>query len=164
VLGRSLAQTNTTVSGNVVSGTGPSNQYGIGIYLDDNASGVTVSGNLVTNVGSDTFRVHGDNDNTIHSNIFDLGTEPPSAGLFQSDTTNQPNPNALINNVDRLNTFITRSAPSKSPNSAAVGALAIAELAPRPTAPPTVPPIAAPTAHRLLPNRWNRYQIPVPNC
>ncbi len=109
ILGRSGAATQTTVKANFISGTGSPQQHSVGIYLDDNANGVSVTGNIVTGIGSDGFEIHGGSSNSFSGNIFDLGTGAPSAGLFQSAPADQPNSNPLQNNAVSGNIFVSES-------------------------------------------------------
>jgi parallel beta-helix repeat protein len=59
----------------------------VGIYLDDFASGFTVTNNIVQG-GNLGFLIHGAND-TLTNNVFDIGTSAGSnAGFFQYENTN----------------------------------------------------------------------------
>lgn len=95
VLGRSQdPNTGITVQDNYIGAIGTTtaaSPHAVGIYLDDNASGVTVSGNIVqASAGlTDPFEIHGGSNDTISGNIFDLGTGSPDFGLFQSDASDQ---------------------------------------------------------------------------
>ncbi len=76
VLGRSQdPHTNITIKDNYVGATGSPGAQAVGIYLDDNASGVTVTQNIIRgSTGlSAGFQIHGGSNNTISGNIFDLG-------------------------------------------------------------------------------------------
>lgn len=90
LLGRSDNNLHTTVSMNFISNVGNVNLNGHveGIYLDDNASGVTVTNNIVQGVQSDDVELHGGYDDTFTNNIFNLGTATRTAALIQ-----QPEPN-----------------------------------------------------------------------
>src|SRR6202042_779334 len=61
----------------------------VGIYLDQWASGVTVSNNIVVG-GNMGFLIHGGANDTLTNNIFDVGPNTASnlgAGLLQSCPT-----------------------------------------------------------------------------
>ena len=109
ILGRSLAETGTQVKMNFIDGTGSASQHSVGIYLDDNANGVTVQGNIIRNVGSDAIQVHGGSNNKITGNILDLGAGSPSAVLFQANPSDQPNPSPLRNNTVTGNIITTQN-------------------------------------------------------
>jgi len=98
ILGRSNANTLNTVTMNFVSGTGRAGQHSVGIYLDDGASGVTVTGNIVTGIGSDGFQIHGGSNNAFSGNVFNVGSSNATAGLFQAGPSDQYSPNPLQNN------------------------------------------------------------------
>ena len=98
ILGRSNAATNTLVKTNLVDGAGRADQHSVGIYLDDNTSGVAVQGNILRNVGSDAVQIHGGSDNHVTGNVFDLGIGHSSAVLFQAGPADQPNPSPLRDN------------------------------------------------------------------
>jgi len=115
ILGRSGANTQTTVQMNFVNGTGSADQHSVGIYLDDNTSGVTATGNIVTGIGSDGFEIHGGSNNRFSGNIFDVGTGNASAGLFQAPPSDQPNPNPLQNNSVVGNVIQSENAGSRNP-------------------------------------------------
>jgi len=115
ILGRSGASTQTTVQMNFVNGTGSADQHSVGIYLDDNTNGVTATGNIVTGIGSDGFEIHGGSDNRFSGNIFDVGTGNASAGLFQAQPSDQPNPNPLQNNSVVGNVIQSENAGSRNP-------------------------------------------------
>jgi len=88
ILGRTGIDTHTLVNNNSVSlATSPITGLSVGIYLDDFASGVSVTNNIVTN-GNFAFLIHGGENNTLSNNIFDLGSRSAlnvGAGLFQSN-------------------------------------------------------------------------------
>jgi hypothetical protein len=93
ILGRSQnPETDDVVSTNYIGVTGgAAGAHAVGIYLDDNASGVTVTKNIVQATPSmtDVFEIHGGSNNTISGNIFDTGTGSTDFGLFQDDEANQ---------------------------------------------------------------------------
>ena len=93
VLGRSQnPSTNILIAQNYIGATGaPGTSHAVGIYLDDNASGVTVTKNIVqaTPTMSDPWEIHGGSDNIISGNIFDLGSGSTDFGLLQIDERDQ---------------------------------------------------------------------------
>jgi parallel beta-helix repeat protein len=88
LLGRNNLNMHTVISGNYISGpttaAGGSGAHIVGIYLDDNSSGVTVTNNIVTHIISHGLQIHGGNDILVKNNIFDLGSTGQSAVLFQN--------------------------------------------------------------------------------
>jgi hypothetical protein len=137
ILGRSQNPlTNDTVTMNFVGTTGSTGAHAVGIYLDDNASGVQVTQNIVraTPAMSDAFQVHGGSNNTFSGNIFDLGTGNTSFGLLQQDDANvgpQGSFAQLQNDVVTGNVFATESASSRNPGFAdltgGIGGVSISE-------------------------------------
>ena len=116
VLGRSQTpSTGITISMNLVMGVGSSSAtHAVGIYLDDNASGITVSRNIIqaTPTMSDVFEIHGGSNNKFSANIFDLGTGDTDDGLFQQDEADQMPQGSfqqLQNNVVSGNIYATES-------------------------------------------------------
>lgn len=67
----------------VVAGNGRTNNNIKGIYLDDNTSGVEVSGNIIVHPGQYGIQYHGGMNNNVHNNIFDL-SNGAQLGLYQS--------------------------------------------------------------------------------
>ena len=100
---------------NLVMGVGSSSAtHAVGIYLDDNASGITVNRNVVqaTPTMSDVFEIHGGSNNKFSGNIFDLGTGETDNGLFQQDEADQMPQGSfqqLQNNVVSGNVYATES-------------------------------------------------------
>lgn len=82
VIDRNHSSTNINISGNIIGDRGPVS-HTVGIYLDDDASNVTVQNNVV--YGSSVYHVqyHGGDHNTIQNNIFDV-TSVTYLGLYQS--------------------------------------------------------------------------------
>ncbi len=122
VLGRSQTpSTGITISMNLVMGVGSSSAtHAVGIYLDDNASGITVSRNIIqaTPTMSDVFEIHGGSNNSFSANIFDLGTGDTDDGLFQQDEADQMPQGSfqqLQNNVVSGNIYATESDASHDP-------------------------------------------------
>lgn len=86
VMDRSHASTGVTITNNVVGNYGNSTNQGVGIYLDDQLSNVTVKSNIVYGTGSWAFQIHGGDHNTFSSNIFDI-SKVPSLGLYDDIST-----------------------------------------------------------------------------
>ncbi len=111
VLGRSHADTRTTIAHNLIDGTGAGDEaHTIGIYLDDSTSGVLVQNNVVRNIGTHAVQIHGGDDITIHNNIFDLGAGTASAVLFQSAPDDTNPTNTMRNNRVTGNLILSRGA------------------------------------------------------
>jgi VCBS repeat-containing protein len=123
--GPQLTDTNDTISYNEVSGTtavntantaqttflSPSQLVGFGIYLDDYASGVNVTGNLLyDNVGG--VDIHAGSNNTMYDNIIantsngalenvatnqlNLTTQPPSGNVFKDNLVSNTQPGGQL--------------------------------------------------------------------
>lgn len=108
LLGRSQVDTRAVIASNWVDGVGlpdPEGQrHNVGIYLDDSTSGAVVVGNVVRNAGSDAVEIHGGSGNLVANNILDLGSDNPSAVLFQAapaDTgpSNAQSGNRVVRNI-----------------------------------------------------------------
>jgi hypothetical protein len=103
LLGRSANNTQTTVSENLVdgSGNGQGNRTGpfhtIGIYLDDLTSGVQLTDNIMRNVGIDCVQIHGGENVDLANNICDLGSGQAAFVLFQAAPADT-NPPFTMNN------------------------------------------------------------------
>ena len=121
VLGRSQdAATGIVVKMNFIGATGSPGAHAVGIYLDDNASGVTVTQNIVQASPSlsDAFEIHGGSNDSIAGNIFDLGTGSPSFGLFQQDEANESPQGSfrqLYNDSARGNVTVSESTAPRNP-------------------------------------------------
>jgi hypothetical protein len=110
-LGRSNVDTKSVISGNYISGPNQSASSGghiIGIYLDDNTSGVQVTNNIVANTISNSVQIHGGNNITIQNNIFDLGANGLSAVLFQDRASDVGGP-TMANDVVQGNIIVSTS-------------------------------------------------------
>ena len=83
ILGRSGADTQTVIAGNVIDGVGNAGRHNVGIYLDDSTGGAVVTRNLVRGVGADAVQIHGGSDNIIDNNILDISASGTAAVLFQ---------------------------------------------------------------------------------
>lgn len=92
LLGRSDTDQHTTISMNFISNSGNVNSaaHVEGIYLDDNTSGINVTGNIVQGVQSDAVELHGGYNNHFTGNIFDLGTGTHTAALIQQPEADRP--------------------------------------------------------------------------
>ena len=121
ILGRSQnPMSNDVIKMNFIGGTGSSGAHAVGIYLDDNASGVSVTGNIIqaTAAMSDAFQIHGGSNNSISGNIFDLGAGNTSFGLFQQDEANEGPQGSfaqLTKDVVTGNIFVTGSTAPRNP-------------------------------------------------
>jgi hypothetical protein len=121
ILGRSQdPMTGDQVTMNFIGPTGSPSVHAVGIYLDDNTSGVTVSRNIVqaTPGMSDVFEIHGGSNNTISANIFDLGAGNTTFGLFQQDESDQLPTGSfsqLKNDVVTGNVYATESPTPHDP-------------------------------------------------
>ncbi len=120
VLGRSQDATGIIVKANVIGATGSPGAHAVGLYLDDNASGVTSTGNIVaaTETMSDAYEIHGGSNDIVSGNIFDLGRGRTSFGLFQRDEPDQMPKDSfrqLENDVVTGNIFTTQSVSPRKP-------------------------------------------------
>jgi hypothetical protein len=121
ILGRSQnPSTGIAVKMNFIGATGSAGAHAMAIYLDDNASGVSVTQNVVqaTPAMSDVFEIHGGSNDTFSGNIFDLGTGSTSFGLIQQDETDQLPQGSfaqLRNDAVTGNVYTTESAAPRSP-------------------------------------------------
>jgi parallel beta-helix repeat protein len=115
ILGRTAADTQTTVTMNFVQGVGGAGRHNVGIYLDDDTNGVTVTKNIVAGAGSDALQVHGGSNNHFSGNIFDLGNiNASSAGFFQAAPSEQIQ-NAMVNNDFTGNIVISSASQPRNP-------------------------------------------------
>jgi hypothetical protein len=111
-LGRSNVDTKSIISNNYISGPNQAAASGahiIGIYLDDNASGVQVTNNIVANTISNSVQIHGGNNVTLTNNIFDLGANGLSAILFQGRAPDGGGA-SMTNDVAKQNIIVSSSA------------------------------------------------------
>lgn len=121
ILGRSQnPNSNDVVKMNFIGTTGSAGAHAVGVYLDDNASGVLVTQNIIqaSSTMSDAYQIHGGSNNTFTANIFDLGTGSTDFGLFQKDEANlQPvgTFKQLQNDVVSGNVFTTESQTPHNP-------------------------------------------------
>jgi parallel beta-helix repeat protein len=110
-LGRSNIDSKSVISGNYVSGPDQAASSGahiVGIYLDDNVSGVRVVDNIVANTISNSVQIHGGNDITIQNNIFNLGAKGLSAILFQDRPADNGGA-TMSNDVAKQNIIVSSS-------------------------------------------------------
>jgi hypothetical protein len=99
------------ISGNYISGPNQAASPGahiIGIYLDDNTSGVQVTNNIVANTIANSMQIHGGNNITVQNNIFDLGANGLSAILFQDRPADNGGP-TMANNLVQQNIIVSTS-------------------------------------------------------
>lgn len=125
ILGRSQdPNTGNVVKMNFIGATGSSQAQAVAIYLDDNASGVTVTQNIIqgTSTLSHGFEIHGGSNNLFDGNIFDLGPgEPgnlPVYGLLQVDNPDQSPQGSFVSLAnDKIigNIFTTESPAPRDP-------------------------------------------------
>lgn len=125
ILGRSQeASSNDLVQMNFIGATGSAGAQAVSLYLDDNASGVTITQNIVqgTAAVSHGYEIHGGSNDTITGNIFDLGPgEPgdlPVYGLTQSDSAGQTPQGSfasLQNDITTGNIFLTENPSPRNP-------------------------------------------------
>lgn len=113
MLGRSNADTRTTIQGNWIDGVGGlatdgnggwiDRQKSFGIYLDDQANGVAVRDNFIRNTGWASVFIHGGDNNAVENNIAVTGNPgerfirlewQPSAG-----DAGRPRDNSVVRNV-----------------------------------------------------------------
>ena len=104
VLGRAAIDTKMVIASNVIDGVGSAGYHTIGVYLDDSTSGVLVTGNLIRRPGKYAVQIHGGSDNTVESNLLDLGHGQAIAVLFQAapaDTrsSSMQTGNAVVRNI-----------------------------------------------------------------
>ena len=97
-LGRSNVDTQSVITGNYISGPDGGSGHVVGIYLDDNTSGVQVTNNIVANTIDNSVEIHGGNNVTVQNNVFDLGANGGSAVLFQDRWADNGGP-TLTNDV-----------------------------------------------------------------
>jgi parallel beta-helix repeat protein len=122
ILGRSQNQhTGDQVTMNFISGVGSVGVWhSVGIYLDDNTSGVSVTSNVLQ--ASSTlvyaFQIHGGSNDVVSGNIFDLGTGSTGFGLLQEDQGDQVPVGTiaqLTNDAVSGNIFATESTAPHNP-------------------------------------------------
>ena len=104
-VGRAQVDTKMIIEYNYVDGARnltTANQHILGIYIDDEANGVTVRNNIMRNVQDNCMQYHGGRDNIVYNNIFDMGSGDCTATLFQGKTY-APSTETMTNNVLRNN-------------------------------------------------------------
>ena len=77
----------------------PGAAHSVALYLDDYASGITVTNNIVKDPGTHGLQAHGGSNISVHNNIFDLGTGTTSTILFQGVNTNAPQNVSVFQNI-----------------------------------------------------------------
>ncbi len=104
VLGRSYVDTKMTINNNYIDDTGAGgDSHTIALYLDDDASGVSVTNNIARNVGTHAFQIHGGHDNSVVNNILDLDATTNSAGFFQAIEDTPASTGRMYNNTVQRN-------------------------------------------------------------
>lgn len=95
VLDRTGQDTGIKITSNEIDGAASSayNPHIVGIYLDDYASGIAVTGNIIRRVQTHDIQFHGGRNITVQNNILDLsayggGSGTKSGVLFQSAPSN----------------------------------------------------------------------------
>jgi hypothetical protein len=80
------------ITNNIVNGVGGPNTQGVGIYLDDYASGETVTGNIITGIYTFGMIIHNGSNNIFSNNIWDLTAVSPNGNendtVFYMPTSN----------------------------------------------------------------------------
>jgi parallel beta-helix repeat protein len=108
VLGRSYVDTKMSINNNYIDGTGAGgNAHTIALYLDDDASGVSVTNNIARNVGTHAFQIHGGHDDSVVNNILDLDATTNSAGFFQAIEDTPASTGRMFNNTVQRNIIET---------------------------------------------------------
>jgi parallel beta-helix repeat protein len=122
ILGRSQnSLSNDLVKMNFIGATGGApNVQAIGIYLDDNASGVTATQNIIqaTPYMDADIEIHGGSNNSFSGNIVDTGTGYVSFALLQSDQPDQQPQGSfsqLQNDTITHNIFVSESTSPRNP-------------------------------------------------
>jgi len=109
---RPYLNTGVLINNNVIGNHGNAGNQTKGIYLDDLSSYTTITNNIVYGTGTDSFQIHGGNNNTIQNNIFDI-TLSSVLGLYQS-TPSQPAGADMTNNVFTENIVYSSANPPSS--------------------------------------------------
>jgi parallel beta-helix repeat protein len=103
MLGRSNVNTHSVIAGNYISGptTSPngSGAHIVGIYLDDNTSGVKITNNIVADIVTHGVQIHGGNDVTVSNNIFNLGSSSSASAILFQDRASDVGGATMQNNV-----------------------------------------------------------------
>lgn len=84
ILDRSHQSVGNRITSNSIDGNGTTTQSTKCIYLDDQTSNVTVTGNIGRNCGQYGIQYHGGDHNVVTGNIFDL-SNGAKLGLYQDD-------------------------------------------------------------------------------
>ncbi len=109
---RPYLNTGVLINNNVIGNHGNAGNQTKGIYLDDLSSYTTITNNIVYGTGTDSFQIHGGNNNTIQNNIFDI-TLSSVLGFYQS-TPSQPAGADMTNNVFTENIVYSSANPPSS--------------------------------------------------
>ena len=111
-VGRAQADTQMTIEYNYVSGARnltQANKHIVGIYLDDEANGVLVRGNIVRDVQDNCIHYHGGQNCVVMGNVIDMGSAACTATLFQ-EAVYAGNTQAMTGNLLQGNIIYSSSA------------------------------------------------------
>lgn len=103
--------TGNTMTNNVIYDNCSTNYAALNckaIYLDDNTSNMTVTGNICQHCGTWAFQIHGGNNNVFQNNIFDISTASTQMALYQQTGTMLP----MTGNVFQNNLVYTSGSAS----------------------------------------------------
>src|SRR5690554_6361513 len=101
--------TNISVRNNIVGNYGQLDNGSKAIYLDDNASNITVTNNIIDGVGKWSVQFHGGARNTFQNNIFDVSA---AAGLGAYADTNDETPSdRMADNAFTCNIVYSEATP-----------------------------------------------------
>jgi hypothetical protein len=103
--------TGIQITNNVIGNYGNHATLGRGIYLDDQLSNVTVSGNIVYGTGEWALQIHGGDHHLFQNNVFDI-SEAPTLGLYQDDSPGQNY--GMAGNVFTCNIVWSSTAPGSA--------------------------------------------------
>ncbi len=108
VMDRAHASTGVVISHNVVGNHGTTSNGSKGIYLDDLASHVTVTGNVVYGTGQYGLQIHGGDHDVFENNVFDI-TASSKLAIYQDDPTRGDF--GMDGNTFQCNIVYSRAAP-----------------------------------------------------
>ena len=122
VIDRTGLDTSIQITNNMINGVTSSNTNGhiVGIYLDDYASGIRVTGNIIRGAQTHDLQFHGGRDITVRNNVLDMsgynGASGTKAGVLfmsaPSDITPNGGPQAATNDLFTNNILLSNQ---KSP-------------------------------------------------
>jgi Bacterial Ig domain/IPT/TIG domain len=96
---KDTTSTNIRINNNFARDSGTSTAPARSIYLDDGVSGAIVSDNISTGTFMWAFTIHGGANNTLSSNIVDLGSNSRAILLYQGDGLTGMTGNTLQSNL-----------------------------------------------------------------